>query len=201
MVVPRRGAGGKQLHRWPRCRAQIVGQRQIGDRAVLDLHPFMAEDHVGLAVPVHIQRAVQAFPIPRGHGAVAPFLKRPQGMIGTQNLCPPADAIRFEGGKQVVTAPVEMHFRRPEIFVRPKAGPGAKDREGTVEMRQIVAGVGIKAVALAPAIVARRAIEIVFSVQQDDVGVANLDFAAQHGSDSSLSAMIIRFRFNVFSIA
>ena len=194
VVVPRRVGGAEQRHGVAGGRAEILRQRQHGHCAVLDLHPFVAEHDVGFAV-FDVERAVEGLPVARSDGAVAPWTEGAERALGAQNLCAAADAIGLEGGEQVVGALVDVQLGRPEVVVGPEVRVRAEDGVGAVEVLEVIADPGVEALGhTAPAGGAGGTVEVVFAVQQGDIGISDVDLAAQHGTS-------LAFAFDEKSIA
>jgi len=114
---------------------KIFGQPHRAHRtdAAGHAHPFVDEDHPGLAVFVHIERAVDGVPFRRGDAAAGDVLKRAEGVIGAVDgntaflrLFGPY------GGENIEFSLVKMAFGRPKaVLFSVKTFAGDENGQGS----------------------------------------------------------------------
>ncbi len=130
------------------------------DRAVADLHPFVAVNHVRDAV-LHPERAVEDHQLGRGVRGVAEGAIWPQERVGDEHLRAAFDELRppgrdlalrqrracgqgvvgVEGDEEVVFAVIAVQFGRPDWPLRPEIGRRLEDDRWAGPRLQVAAGV------------------------------------------------------------
>ena len=87
----------------------MAGERYGTDLTIPNVNPLVAEDHPGLPVLCHVQRAIQTL---RGPGRCRKLTAGQEGApraIGDQDLNATALAWCLEAGKEVEAASVAVH--------------------------------------------------------------------------------------------
>lgn len=151
-----RGVAAEQLARWADG-AQFVVQRHGGEGAHAQLQPLVGVDHPGLALGVHVERAVQRHQR-LGHDrlAVAHERERAVGSIGhgqhgAAAVGAPArygaglgqrQALVVHGDEEMPLAAPGVHLRRPAPVVGPGPGGQLEDQLGLAPVLEVAAAVG-----------------------------------------------------------
>jgi len=100
--------------------SQVLRQADGADLPVAHLQPLMTEHHPGIALLVHIERAVQAMPAVGGDGLGADGLEGPLGAVRHQTLAAAIGALGAEGADEVILALPDVAFRGPVVQIRPE---------------------------------------------------------------------------------
>ena len=137
---------------------------------------LMAEDHIGHLI-FNIERSVQRVPVRRGDKAIAVGRERAVRRVAGEDCRTPQVAVFLgKGCRQIISAPVLMHLRRPvDPVVHIEVFRG-KHRLRLAPMHQITAGVDIEPANFFAKIGSAGAVEIITAVLREDKGVADVDF-------------------------
>ena len=125
-LVPWGVRAAEQHERFAGGGRQIIRQRNGVNgttepfRASSKVQPFMAEDHVRLAV-LHPQRAIETHPFRRCLREFGNRHERPFRRVSPHDLRAAFMLVRIHAAEEIEFSFVFMDFRRPEIFRRPEA--------------------------------------------------------------------------------
>ena len=193
-----RSAGSRGL-RWPwnSRRGFPRGRARSSDSRTAQISPSRTCTHSwqntshGRPSPIHVQRAVEAPPVAGCEGCGEWTRYGPFGRVRGEHLRAPACAVGLEAREEVVDAPVDVRFGRPEVRRGPEAGLRPEGRQRSLPVLQVRPGVHVEAGARSlPAIRiggAEQAVGFCGCHRQHE-GIADLDVAVRrHGTVLSVA--------------